>query len=165
MEVSVTPASRAEKPILWQLLQLYHYDFTEFLPLKLNSAGAYEYRYFDEQWEPAPGEERHPLLVRVDGELAGFALVRFVNETYVMSEFFVMRPFRRSGVGSRAALELFRRFPGKWIVHQVPENRPAQAFWRKVIGKFTAGTFEESTDEHGVTQRFGQRRPSPNPSP
>lgn len=154
MEIAVTQAALDEKPVLERLLQLYHYDFTEFVPFKLGPDGTYAYRYLDAYWEPEPGEERHPLLVRVDGELAGFAMVRFVNETYVMAEFFVMRPFRRGGVGWRVAMEVFRRFPGKWIVHQVPANLPAQAFWRRVIGEYTGGAFEESTDADGVTQRF-----------
>jgi predicted acetyltransferase len=155
MEVTVTPASLAEKPILANLLQLYHYDFTEFIPeLKLGEDGLYPYRYLDAYWDPEPGEQRYPLLVRCDGELAGFALVRFVNETYVMAEFFVMRAHRRSGVGARAAMAVFRRFPGKWIVHQVPANLPAQAFWRRVVGEATGGAFEDVTDGDGVTQRF-----------
>ena len=155
MEVSVTAANLAEKPIVANLLQLYHYDFTEFIPeLKLGEDGTYPYRYLDAYWDPEPGEQRFPLLIRCDGELAGFALVRFVNETYVMAEFFVMRPYRRSGAGKQAATAVFRTFSGKWIVHQVPGNVPAQAFWRRVIGQFTGGQFEDEVDENGVTQRF-----------
>jgi predicted acetyltransferase len=154
MTVSVSPAQLAEKPVLWRLLQLYHYDFTEFLTLKIGEDGEYAYRYLDVYWEPEPDENRFPFLIRVDGELAGFALVRHVNDTFLMSEFFVMRPYRRGGVGREAALDVFRRFPGRWIVHQVPKNLPAQAFWRRVIGELTRGRFEDSTDDRGVTQRF-----------
>jgi predicted acetyltransferase len=152
--VTLEPVASADREVLWRLLQLYFYDFTEFAPLEMDEEAVYGYRYFDAHWEPEPGEQRHPLFIRVDGGLAGFALVRFVNETYVMSEFFVMRPFRRSGAGTAAAKLVFGRFPGKWIVHQVPRNLPAQAFWRKTISEFTRGAFEETTDENGVTQRF-----------
>jgi predicted acetyltransferase len=65
-----------------------------------------------------------------------------------------MRPYRRSGAGKQAATAVFRTFSGKWIVHQVPGNVPAQAFWRRVIGQFTGGQFEDEVDENGVTQRF-----------
>lgn len=154
MDVSVTPAELAEKSIVDRLLQLYHYDFTEFVDIKLGADGTYPYRYLDVYWDPEPGEERYPFLIRLDGDLAGFAFVRFLNGHYLMAEFFVMRPFRRAGVGAVAAAALFQEFPGPWIVHQVPKNLPAQAFWRRVIGDFTSGRFDESTDADGVTQRF-----------
>lgn len=154
MDVVVSPASLDEKPVIGRLLQLYHYDFTEFLPLKLEANGEYAYRYLDVYWDPEPGDRRFPFLVRADGELAGFALVRFVNGTYLMSEFFVLRPHRQRGVGREAALAVFRTFPGQWIVHQVSKNVPAQSFWRRIIAEYTDGNFEESTDERGVTQKF-----------
>jgi predicted acetyltransferase len=154
MALTVTPATLDEKPVLARLLQLYQYDFTEFVPLSLGDDGLYPYRYLDAYWSPEPGGERYPLLFRVDGELAGFALVRFLNQAHVMSEFFVMRPFRRRGIGAEAAKNVFSRFSGRWIVHEVPGNRPAQAFWRSVISEFTHGDFEETVDADGVTQRF-----------
>jgi predicted acetyltransferase len=33
-----------------------------------------------------------------------------------MSEFFVLRKYRRQGIGRTAAVELFERFPGPWRV-------------------------------------------------
>ena len=33
--------------------------------------------------------------------------------------------------------------PGEWLVQQSPENAPAQAFWRRVIGEYTDGDFTE----------------------
>ena len=161
MDVSVEPAALAEKPIIARLLQLYHYDFTEFLPLKLDANGEYPYRYLDAYWDPAPGEQRYPLLIRVDGELAGFAFVRLVNEVHIMAEFFVMRPFRRRGTGMIAATAVFRRFPGRWIVHQVPANKPAQAFWHRLIDGYTGGQFEEERETDGaLVQKFVSLRQS-----
>ncbi len=60
-----------------------------------------------------------------------------------MSEFFVMRKYRRQRVGEGAARALFDRFPGRWEVSEVPENPGAQAFWRKVIAEYTGGCYEE----------------------
>lgn len=157
MEVVVSPAGLDEKPVIARLLQLYHYDFTEFLPLKLGANGEYAYRYLDVYWDPEPGEQRYPFLVRADGELAGFALVRFINDTYLMSEFFVLRPYRQHGVGREAALAVFRKFPGKWIIHQVSRNLPAQSFWRRIIAEYTDENYDDSTDERGVTQKFISR--------
>lgn len=65
---------------------------------------------------------------------------------------------RRMGAGRTAALQLFRRFPGRWQVAQERGNQPATAFWRAVIAEFTGGRFEE-VDSHpphwdGPVQRF-----------
>ena len=159
-ELSVKPAGFDEKPVVAQLLQLYLYDFTEFIPeLKPGPDGLYPYAYLDLYWAPGPGEERRPFLIRSGDKLAGFALVRTVNDHHVMAEFFVLRPHRRSGLGSAAAKEVFRRLPGQWIVHEHPANRPAQAFWRRIIGEFTGGDFSEVTEPDGaVTQRFTSRQ-------
>jgi predicted acetyltransferase len=49
---------------------------------------------------------------------------------------------------------VFARLPGSWLVHQVPANLPAQAFWRRVVSELTSGNRREEVDESGVTQRF-----------
>ena len=50
-----------------------------------------------------------------------------------MAEFFVMRKYRRLGVGRRTAEEIFSRFPGSWTVRQQHTNSAATAFWRSII--------------------------------
>jgi predicted acetyltransferase len=51
---------------------------------------------------------------------------------------------------------MFNLFPGVWEVAEIEENRPAQAFWRKIIHAFTQGDFEEihKEDWNGPVQRF-----------
>ena len=65
---------RAEQaPILANLLQLYAHDFSEFLDVEIGADGKFTYNplplYWIEAW-PAS------FLLRVDGKLAGFALVK-----------------------------------------------------------------------------------------
>lgn len=154
MALTLEPVAYEDKPVLARLLQLYLYDFSEFLPHQLNAHGEFDYRYLDHYWAPAPGEERHPFFIRADGRLAGFALVRVVNHVNVMAEFFVMRGQRRQGVGEQAAKAVFQALPGRWLVNEVKANVPAQAFWRRVIEDSTGGRFDEEEHEDRVTQRF-----------
>lgn len=63
-----------------------------------------------------------------------------------------MQKYRRSGVGTRAAYELFKRFPGRWKVTQVRNNVIAQAFWRKIIGNIREDAFERSSIRNWVIQ-------------
>jgi predicted acetyltransferase len=50
-----------------------------------------------------------------------------------MAEFFVMRKYRRMGIGRRAAIEVLGRFPGSWQVRQQLSNPAATTFWRTAI--------------------------------
>jgi predicted acetyltransferase len=62
-----------------------------------------------------------------------------------VEEFFVLRRHRRSGVGRRAAMLLWNRLPGRWIVRVSEGNRGAVPFWTRVIGEYTGGAATEST--------------------
>lgn len=146
MEIDVSPATPAEKPVLANLLELYHYDFSEFDDVDVDEDGRFGYDYLDNWWAD---DWRYPFLLRVDGRLAGFALLarrgylRPDPQATEVNEFFVMRRYRRRGVGERFARALFDRFPGAWEVRELERNVPAQQFWRAVIGRYTGGRFED----------------------
>ncbi|MBW7477334.1 GNAT family N-acetyltransferase [Paenibacillus oenotherae] len=149
-----------KKPALKNLLELYRYDFTEFDPDDVNEDGLYDdYMNFDYYWTE---EGRYPFFIRVDGKLAGFALVREIgtsehNQTiYSVAEFFVMKKYRQLGVGQHASTALFNRFHGIWRVAQIEANTPAQAFWRKTISRYTNDDYQEVREEdwHGPVQMF-----------
>ena len=61
-------------------------------------------------------------LIRVRGRVAGFALVTRGSPATAdpldldLAEFFVLRSYRRSGVGRRAAVLLWNSLPAHWIV-------------------------------------------------
>lgn len=161
MDVAVAVATRDEQPILEALAQLYIYDLSDVLAIDVGPDGTYPplpvQRYFGDP-------RRHAFLLRVDGKLAGFALVgqgsRLDGDDTVhdVAEFFVVRRYRRHGVGARAAAALFDRFPGRWEVRQKRENRAATAFWRSAIARYTGGAFEELLVDddrwRGPVQRF-----------
>jgi predicted acetyltransferase len=79
-----------------------------------------------------------PLLLNMDGHLAGFALINRLSRTglavdHNMAEFFVVRKHRRRGVGRAAAAEIFSRYRGRWELAMARRNVAALAFWREVI--------------------------------
>ena len=163
MKIEVQQASLEDKPILRNLLELYEYDSSEFEPRDLDANGLFGYRWLDHYWtEP----DRYPFIVRVDCKLAGLVLVRSLEaseiiNTYSIAEFFILRKYRRQGVGQVVAQQIFDMFPGQWNVAQVENNHPAQAFWRKVIAAYTQGNYQErwsSNEEwNGPIQIFRTR--------
>ena len=159
--MELVPAARSGKAVLRNLAEYYVYDFSELLGLDVGEQGEFGGDRMDRHFEDPLC---HPFFIRVDGKLAGFALhegrSRLSGEVGVhdVAELFVMRKYRRLGVGERAAVALFDKFAGPWEVRQVRANVAAAAFWRKVIDRYTRGVFEESTldDEtfRGTVQRF-----------
>jgi predicted acetyltransferase len=146
VDVEVVEALDDDRTVVRRLLQLYHYDFSEIDGSDVNPHGEYLHRYFDEYWIDS---DRKAFLFRVEGALAGFALV-FTGEPHDIAEFFVMRKYRRRGVGAQAAAFLFGRFPGRWTVRQHLTNRGATAFWRKAI-RYPFQEHQQGTD---IVQSF-----------
>jgi predicted acetyltransferase len=158
---SLSPASDAERATLENLVQLYCYDWSEIIGLDVRDDGRFEGPPLDAYFTD---DGRHALLLRVGGRPAGFALIveqsRLTGERGVfdMAEFFVMRRHRGQGVGRAAAFAAFARFRGPWEVRQRDENAGATAFWRRAIGAYTRGNYEEVRWDapawRGPVQRF-----------
>jgi predicted acetyltransferase len=142
--------------VVQNLARFYVYDMSEHCGFSCPESGLFGCRD-DSFWTC---ERNRFFLVRAGREIAGFAVVESPARTadHDMAEFFVLRKFRRRGVGTEVARRLFGMLPGKWSVMQLPENKPAIAFWRRVIADYTSGAFRESRgrrDGHAVlVQRF-----------
>jgi predicted acetyltransferase len=144
-QIEVLPARLDQAPILANLLELYSYDFSEILDLKVGEDGRFGYQPLPLYWsEP----NRFPFLVKVDGDLAGFALVcrgseiSGDDETWDLTEFFIMRGYRRSGAGTTVAHQIWRKFSGLWEVRVTEKNRGAHAFWKRAVSNFTYSAAE-----------------------
>jgi predicted acetyltransferase len=151
--ISLSPAATEERGVIENLMQLYTYDWSELGPFDVGEDGRFEDYPLDAYWRD---DWRHPFLLRVDGKLAGFALVaersRLTGAAGVfdMAEFFVMRRYRRKGVGQEAAFAAFDRFKGRWEIRQRDENVAATAFWRRAIARYTDGKYEEVRWDDGA---------------
>jgi len=165
MVVEIRETTIADKPVVTNLLQFYLYDFSEMIGLGIPNDGRYTDEDMDGCWvDPL----RHTFLVKVSGELAGFAIVddlrKGKDDEHVidMAEFFIMRKFRKQGIGDYVATALFDRFKGRWRVRQLWQNAGALAFWRKVIGRYTQGNYTDTTwagrYSHGTVQFFENSR-------
>jgi predicted acetyltransferase len=151
----VIPSTPEQEPVLANLLELYIHDFSDLLDLQLGADGRFGYRDLPLYWrEP----DRHPFLVRVDGELAGLVLVRRKEpavsagkSVWDMAEFFVVRGYRRHGIGTEAAHEVWRRFPGLWEVRVMQSNRSARQFWERAISMYLGEAIHAVPVENGGT--------------
>jgi predicted acetyltransferase len=145
-KVEVLPAGPEHEVVVRRLMELYLHDFSPMDGADVDAEGVYGYELLDRYWIDA---DRHPFLFRLGGRWVGFGLVR-AGAPHDIAEFFVMRKYRRNGVGTQAARALFARFPGAWQVRQIATNPAATRFWRAAI---PVG-FEDGANEHGPMQIF-----------
>jgi predicted acetyltransferase len=163
MDLELREARPEDTPVLRRLMQLYLYDLGTIDGWDVGDDGRYGREAWIETFWADP--RRRSFLVRADGKLAGFALIRdgahFGGEgTREISEFFVLRKYRRRGVGERVARRVFDLFPGPWELTELTSNADAQAFWRRVLGRYTGDRFEDlpRPDGKGRMQRFDNSR-------
>jgi predicted acetyltransferase len=149
--IEIVAARPEEESILSNLLELYAHDFSEFHELEIGWDGRFGYSTLPLYWSE-PG--RHPFLVWVEGRLAGFVLVKRGSDVsgdaavWDMAEFFVLRGYRRRGIGTHIAHEIWRRFPGLWEVRVMESNVSARPFWAHAISTFTGEPVNPVRVEH-----------------
>lgn len=158
MNITLHLMSVEEKPLLVRLMELYNYEFTAYSNDDISEYGYYGYAHIDDYWNE---DGRYPYLIRVDGKIAGFALIcphcdyRREADARCFGEFFVMLKYRRMGIGRQVAKQLFERHRGKWEVCYWKNNLPASMFWKMVIDEYTGGNYRvcgtESSRNFGFT--------------
>jgi Acetyltransferase (GNAT) family len=164
MTVELAHVAYGDKAVLRRLIEFYDYDFSEILGWDVNEHehGTFGYRYFDQYWTD---HDRHPLFIRVNGRLAGFALVS-AGDPHDMAELFIMRKYRRAGVGTEAAQAIFKRFPGasrgsERRCHQLLAARYPRVLRRGPLGERSGSAFHhpltQARSHRGVRARYAAR--------
>ena len=147
MEIEIKLAEYDEKPLLKKMLELHLYDLSIFDDYDLSKFGEYGYRYLDLYWTEA---DRFPFILRINKKLAGFALINKFAHTgridRAVAEFFVLKKYRRRGIGKKLALEIFQQFPGRWEVCTSANNLVAEQFWQNTIEQFAPDNIEKVKD-------------------
>ncbi len=144
---------RGEKEILRNLMEKYNYEFSQYDMREVNALGLYGYDWLDCYWTE---KNRFPFFIKVNGALAGFALVNDYCEAegepadYSMAEFFVMYKYRRMGLGIWAAHTVFDMLHGRWQLKRHPKNTASVRFWDKAVGEYTGGAYTVKSLESAV---------------
>ncbi|WP_438029599.1 GNAT family N-acetyltransferase [Sorangium sp. So ce233] len=148
--VSLDAATSSDALLLSNLLELYIHDLSDVFPaIELGPEGRFGYPKLPLYWSER--DRRFAFIIRCGGRVAGFVLATrgspAAEDPGVLdiAEFFVLRGYRRSDVGRRAAFLLWSGLPGTWMVRVSEGNRGALAFWGGVIAEFTKGAATEST--------------------
>jgi len=157
MNFKLVKASQEHISVMENLMQFYMYDFSEFVERDVEENGLFEpYTYLKEYWK----EEncRFPYFIKEETKYLGFVLVGYITSNeknyFSIAEFFIMRKYRRKGVGQSIAQQVFDLHKGHWEVYQRESNQPARVFWNKVIREYTEGQFTERMEDGRRIQKF-----------
>lgn len=151
-------AGADERTVLANLVQLYIHDFSALFAgsprCDLDADGRYHPDIPLANWWSLP--DHIPLLVHVYGKLAGFVLLNATTHSGAVAdrniaEFFIVRKYRRMGVGRAVAHTLFSRYPGRWEAAVMRANSGARAFWQRTIAAHPALDAMEAADRGHFT--------------
>jgi predicted acetyltransferase len=130
--VELLPLDRSHRAVLENLGQLYRYDLSEAYRLLPNPDGTFNNRRLD-RFLAGIDPEHRAWLITVAGALGGFAMTAPTETGGIsISDFFIVRALRRSGVGREAASRVIAMIPGRWSIGFQCYNPGAQRFWSQV---------------------------------
>lgn len=136
MKVSLRAVRLSEKLELQALIQEYQREILNIEP------GVY--RYLSSYWDD---QSRHAYYILCDKEIAGFVLVNkytiILENANSIAEFYVKKMYRKLGIGTEAAIQTFKKFPGSWEIRQLADNSVGHEFWKRTISKYTHDIYEE----------------------
>jgi predicted acetyltransferase len=139
--VSVTVARSFERRFIESLIEFYIYEFLEMerlCSIRMECAGQDCYPPFANLHRYWRIEGFHPLLIRMEERLAGFALInthsrRGGKVELNMAEFFIAREHRGRGVATEAVRLILAQYPGRWEIAVAEHNVAANVFWSRTL--------------------------------
>lgn len=129
--------------VLLNLFEYYLHDMAQWFRFDIGDDGRYGYD-MSRHWE----QDDAVYLAQLDGKPAGFAILstagKWLEEPNIdVEEFFVVRKFRRSGVGKEFITTLWDQQSGTWLIRVLEANLPAVPFWRNTISSYTSNDYRE----------------------
>lgn len=147
VNIDLREATEQQKPILANLLELYAYEFSEYWKFDIGDNGFYGYDDLPLYWTD---KNKFPYIVYINDKIAGFVLVQKGapgvddKDVWDIAEFFIMRKYRKQGIGAIIANTTWKLFKGKWQIRVLQENTESLRFWEYAIQQFTSKKLNKS---------------------
>lgn len=159
--IQLIPAQAKDLSIVQNMVQFYIYDMSTYLGRmngwEMNESGQYDGIDISLYWKE---KDHHPFIIRVDDELAGFALINKKGSSaevdWNMGEFFISHRFQKQGIGKNIAFQCFDQFEGTWEVMVIPGNDGAYSFWNTIINLYTSSNYQKTIRK--LPQKRGEMR-------
>jgi len=144
-----------QKMILKNLMTLFLHDLSEFNEeQEFNQEnGLFEFDVFEWFFEK---EGLSPYFITHEENIIGVILLQstpFTNPgqyDFLINSFFIIKKYRRKGLGKQAVLDLFQQRPGRYAIGQLSNNIPAIQFWRNIYKSIEVEFQEKEELEEGL---------------
>lgn len=149
MKVTLIKIDYKSRTVLENLFPYYIYDMSEFMgwePTKEGHYDTYDSSKLDVYWD---SDDHVPYFIMADDELAGFVLIRKYPESlsiYDISQYFILRKFKRQGVGKQALKQIVKLYPGQWQIRVLLENTGALKFWLPTVSDVVGEQYQLEED-------------------
>ena len=98
MDLKLLPASPEHRHIIQNLVQFYIYDFSPYVDYDVEENGLFKnYPGLEDYWTDKTN--RFPYIIKSHDKYIGFVLVRSETTQFSIAEFFIMKKYRRKGIG------------------------------------------------------------------
>src|SRR4051812_47331669 len=120
MNFILLKASDEHKIVIQNLMQYYIYDFSEYIKYDVEDNGLFApYPNLMDYWKR--DNSKFPYVVKMNDNYVGFVLVKLNNSIdrnyFSIAEFFILKKYRREGIGKAVATEVFNLHRGYWEVY------------------------------------------------
>lgn len=160
MPLRLVEASDENAGVLAQLQQLYLHDVSEFAGFEPDEDAKFCPSFF------ALEENQQTHLVLLRGTPAGFVCLKSKPASdeemeYTLLHLFIVRCYRRLGIGEEVSRMLFDQFRGTWEVRVLELNEVGSVFMRQVLRRYTFKRYRELSSYDGRHRVFEfQSKPS-----
>lgn len=137
-KIQIVPLSKMEE--MRKIFYDYLIELSEFDPdIKFDRKGVPIYNWYECYWED---KDRFPFYLIIDGQIAGLALIRELdNMIYDFAEFYVCPEFRKDGNAIWFATQLTELFNGQFVFSTRFTNPRAIKFWGKFAKLFDSNEY------------------------
>ena len=126
--------------ILLNLGQAYEAEFSKITGKIPNEMGVF-------QLDTMPKNPYTGYLFYEKSVPVGFCIINTRVNPMDIAEFYIIPSKRNQKLGMTFAHSIFKKYPGTWQVRQIQGADHAVKFWRRVIGGYTSGNYNEEVVE------------------
>jgi predicted acetyltransferase len=138
--------------ILHNLAQAYEAEFSNLTNKLPDKNGIFKL-------DAEPSDENKAMLVYKNDVPIGFSIFNINPKSFSeIYEFYIIPSCRRSNYGKELAFEIFKTFPGKWVVKQIQGAEKAISFWRSTISEYTKSKYEEDVYDDSYWGKVTRQR-------
>lgn len=136
--INLYRVKKAQKKALWNILQKYLYEMTNFYSDKMDKTGSFPYEYFDAYFFD---KSRKAFFIYSKKECVGFVMIN--NFSYLgeiidhsIAEFTIFPQYRKMGIAAASVNKIFNLYTGRWEIKYSNKNLAAKSLWKKVTFQF-----------------------------